>query len=150
MTTLPETKAWLDETLSATLSKHEVPGAAVAVYRDGELVEAASGVLNLGTGVEATTDSLFQIGSITKLWTATLVLQLVDEGKLDLDAPVRTYLPDFELADSAAAATVTIRQLLTHTAGFEGDIFTDTGPGDDCVEKYVASLATDAQAFPTR
>ena len=46
---------------------------------------AASGILNLGTGVEATTDSLFQIGSITKVWTATLAMQLVDEGLLDLD-----------------------------------------------------------------
>jgi CubicO group peptidase (beta-lactamase class C family) len=56
---------------------------------------AASGVLNLATGVEATTDSMFQIGSITKVWTATVVMQLVDEGDVELDAPVCSYVPDF-------------------------------------------------------
>ena len=57
------------------------------------------GLLNLDTGVEATTDSLFQIGSITKVWTATVVMQLVDEGLVELDAPLRRYLPDFRVAD---------------------------------------------------
>ena len=65
----------------------------VAVLHDGDVAHAASGILNLDTGVEATTDSLFQIGSITKVWTATLVMQLVEEGRVDLDAPVRRYLP---------------------------------------------------------
>jgi len=97
--------------------------------------------------VEATADSVFQIGSITKLWTTTLIMQLADEGKLDLDAPVQQYLPQFRLADEQAAAGITTRQLLSHTAGFEGDIFTDTGRGDDCVEKYVATLGDTAQLF---
>ena len=74
-------------------------------------------------------------------------MQLVDEGKLDLDAPVRTYLPDFKIEDEAAAAEITTRQLLSHTAGFEGDIFTDTGVGDDCVEKYLGVLDEVPQLF---
>jgi CubicO group peptidase (beta-lactamase class C family) len=105
-------------------------------------------VLSHATGVEATAASVFQIGSITKTWTATLVMQLADEGLLDLDAPVARYLPDFDLADGGAAKAMTVRQLLSHTAGFEGDVFTDTGWNDDCVEKYVATLATDPQLFP--
>ena len=102
----------------------------------------------MATGVEATPDSVFQIGSTTKLWTASLVMQLVDEGLLDLDQPVRRYLPEFRIADEAAAASITARQLLSHTAGFEGDIFTDTGKGDDCLEKFVLTLGDTPQLFP--
>ena len=91
---------------------------------------------------------MFQIGSITKLWTSSLVMQLVDEGTVDLDATVRTYLPEFRIADEAAASAITVRQLLTHTSGFEGDIFTDTGVGDDCVEKYLGVLHDVPQLFP--
>lgn len=139
---------WLETSLPALLDKYGVPGAAVAAYAHGDVVERAAGVLNTATGVAATTDSLFQIGSVTKVWTATLVMQLVEEGLLDLDEPIRTYLPEFRLADESAASVITMRQLLSHTAGFEGDIFTDTGRGDDCVEKYVATLSTDGQLFP--
>ncbi|MEV6008948.1 serine hydrolase [Streptomyces sp. NPDC051976] len=140
--------AWLRERLPGLLAESGVPGAAVAVDVGGEVVEAAAGVLSTATGVEATTDSLFQIGSITKTVTATLVMQLVDEGLLDLDAPARSVLPEFRLADERAAQTVTVRQLLCHTSGFEGDVFTDTGKGDDCLERYVDALGGEAQLFP--
>jgi CubicO group peptidase (beta-lactamase class C family) len=147
MTDLDDVKAWLTATLPALLAEHRVPGAAVAVLVGDEVVDAAAGVLSKTTGVEATPDSLFQIGSITKVWTATLAMQLVDEGTLDLDATVRSYLPDFAVADDDASGRMTIRQLLCHTTGFEGDIFTDTGTGDDCVEKYVATLTGVSQLF---
>ena len=145
---LDDISGWISEKLPALLAEHKVPGAAIGVYAGGEVFDFASGVLSHATGVEATADSVFQIGSITKTWTATLVMQLADEGLLDLDATVVEYLPDFGLADSEAARTMTVRQLLSHTAGFEGDIFTDTGWNDDCVEKYVATLKTDPQLFP--
>jgi CubicO group peptidase (beta-lactamase class C family) len=145
---LDDISGWITEKLPALLAEHKVPGAAVGVYANGEVFDFAAGVLSHATGVEATVDSVFQIGSITKTWTATLVMQLADEGLLDLDATVITYLPDFDLADSEAAQAMTVRQLLCHTAGFEGDVFTDTGWNDDCVEKYVATLKTDPQLFP--
>ncbi len=145
---LDDISGWITERLPALLAEHKVPGAAIGVYANGEVFDFASGVLSHATGVAATADSLFQVGSITKTWTATLVMQLADEDLLDLDAAVVTYLPDFDLADSAAARAVTVRQLLCHTAGFEGDIFTDTGNNDDCVAKYVATLRTDPQLFP--
>src|SRR4051812_20603739 len=148
MGNLDDVHAWLDEHLPGLLEKYGVPGAAWAVLADGEVVDGAAGVLNLTTAVEATADSLFQIGSVTKLWTSTLVLQLCDEGAVDLDAPVRTYLPEFRIRDEEAAALITVRHLLSHTAGFEGDIFTDTGVGDDCLEKYVATLGDVPQLFP--
>ena len=134
MSTLHEVKAWLADQLPRLIEKYDVPGAAVAVLSGGEVVDDAAGILSRATGVEATPDSVFQIGSVTKLWTITLVMQLVDEGLVDLDAPIRTYLPDFRIRDEGAAAKITTRQLLCHTAGFEGDIFTDTGPGDDAIE----------------
>ncbi len=137
-----DVSAWLENDFARLVADRGVPGAAVAVLVDGEIREAAAGVLSLSTGVAATTDSVFQIGSITKLWTSTLVMQLVDDGLLDLDTPVREYLPEFTTADEAAARTITPRHLLTHTCGFEGDIFDDTGRGDDAVEKLVARMAS--------
>jgi CubicO group peptidase (beta-lactamase class C family) len=148
MTTLREVSDWITEQLPKLLGKYDVPAAAVAVLADGEVVEHAAGVLSTATGVEATTDSVFQIGSITKIWTSSLVMQLVDEGKVDLDGTIRSYLPEFRIADEDAAGVITVRQLLTHTSGFEGDIFTDTGVGDDCVEKYLGVLHDVPQLFP--
>jgi CubicO group peptidase (beta-lactamase class C family) len=148
MAGISEVQGWLEEQVPLLLEKYGVPAAAWAVLHDGQVVDGAAGVLNKETGVEATADSVFQIGSVTKLWTSTLVMQLVDEGKVDLDEPVRTYLPDFRIADEEAAAEITVRQLLNHTSGFEGDIFTDTGPGDDCIEKYLGVLTEVPQLFP--
>ena len=147
MTTLHEVKTWIADELPRLIEKYDVPAAAVAVLADGEVVDDAAGVLSRATGVEATPDAVFQIGSITKLWTSTLVMQLVDEGAVDLDVPIRTYLPDFRILDEDAAAQITTRQLLCHTAGFEGDIFTDTGLGDDAVEKYLGVLDEVPQLF---
>jgi len=121
--------------------RHKVPGAALAVMAGDELAEAAAGVVNLGTGVEVTPDSVFQVGSITKVYTTTLVMQAVDEGRLDLDAPVGEVLPELRLAGVEDTGPITVRHLLTHTSGIDGDHFEDTGRGDDAVERYVASCA---------
>lgn len=148
MSQLHEVGAWIENALPGLLAEHEVPAASVAVMLDGEVFAAAHGLLSKATGVEASTDSVFQIGSITKLWTTSLAMQLVDEGKLGLDDPVRAHLPEFKLADEDASAAITVRQLMTHTSGFGGDVFTDTGLGDDCVEKYIATLTDQEQIFP--
>jgi dipeptidyl aminopeptidase/acylaminoacyl peptidase len=139
--------------LDVLAERHRVPGAALGIMRvrpgrDDDIAEAATGVLNKETGVEVTTDSVFQIGSMTKVWTATIVMQLVDEGKLDLDAPIVDVLPELKLADPEVTKKVTMRHLLTHTSGIDGDVFTDTGRGDDCLEKYVAQLDQAAQNAP--
>ncbi|MFI9597759.1 serine hydrolase domain-containing protein [Nonomuraea sp. NPDC052265] len=115
---------------------------------NGEIRDEAAGVLGLRTQVEATTDSVFKIGSITKIWTATLIQQLVDDGVLDLDRPVRDYLPGFRLSDPGATASLTARHLLTHTGGIDGNHFTDTGRNDDAIEKFVATLAEADQLLP--
>jgi CubicO group peptidase (beta-lactamase class C family) len=83
----------LQQRLDDLRAKHRVPGASLAVLQGDEIETVASGVLNLDTGVETTSESLFQIGSITKVWTTTVAMQLVDEGLLTLDAPVRSMSP---------------------------------------------------------
>ncbi|GAA1285578.1 serine hydrolase domain-containing protein [Saccharothrix xinjiangensis] len=134
--------------LGELITKYEVPGAQVAVLADGEIRDEAAGVLSLRTRVEATTDSVFKIGSITKVWTATLVQQLVDDGVLDLDRPVRDHLPGFRLGDPAATGSLTARHLLTHTGGVDGNHFTDTGRNDDAIERFVATLAEADHLLP--
>lgn len=147
MSPLTDLQSWLDSQLPALLEKYQVPAAAWAVRSGDDVVDGAAGLLSMTTKVTADADSVFQIGSVTKLWTSTLVMQLVDECVVELDEPVRRYLPEFRIEDEEAAAAITVRQLLTHTAGFEGDIFTDTGVGDDCLEKFVATLGDVPQLF---
>ena len=130
------------------LERHHVPGAAVGVLHRGEVTTAAAGVVNLDTGVEATPDTVFQIGSQGKMWTATVLMQLVDEGRVALDVPVRTYLPTFAVADRHVSENVTLRHLLSHTSGIDGDNFADFGRGDDCLERYVESCAALEQTHP--
>ena len=96
------------------------------------------------------TDSVFQLGSIAKVYTATLVMQLVDSGELDLDAPVVDVLPEFATADAEATKTITTRQLLTHTSGLTCDFNHDTGRGDDCLARYVEASQGRGAGLPAR
>ncbi|MFT4084554.1 MAG: serine hydrolase domain-containing protein [Nocardioides sp.] len=138
---------WIERHFAALVAEHDVPGASLAVLVDGDILRGSAGVTSVNTGVAVDPETVFQIGSITKIWTTTLVMQLVDDGLLDLDRPVRDYLPELVIADPDATETITTRHLLTHTAGFEGDIFTDTGRGEDAVQRYVATLADLPQLF---
>ncbi|MDR0594405.1 MAG: beta-lactamase family protein [Bifidobacteriaceae bacterium] len=137
-----------------TLAKDTgVPGAVLGILRLGqdgpdELARVATGVLNANTGRDVTVDSLFQIGSISKSWTATVVMQLVEEGKIALDRPVKEIIDGFELSTEDLTEGVTIRNLLNHTCGLDGDVFVDTGRGDDNLEKYMDVLKTAVQIFP--
>ena len=93
-------------------------------------------------------DTLFQIGSVTKTVTGTVAMRLVEQGELDLDAPVRSYLPDLRLADEDVAERVTMRHLLTHTGGWFGDYFADPSRGDDALERILPELAELPQLAP--
>jgi len=140
--------------LARLAERHKVPGAQLGILRLGsggaadELVEAAYGVLNVRSGAPVRTDALFQIGSITKVWTATVAMMLVDDGLLDLDTPVAEVLPELRLADPEVTKSVTPRHLLNHTSGIDGDVFTDTGRGDECLERYVDVLGEAGQNHP--
>ncbi len=124
------------------LGRWTVPGAAVGIYQDGETRVHGIGVTSLETRQPVTPDTLFQLGSISKVYTATLVMRLVEAGKLDLDTPVVAYLPDLRLGDAQAQRTITLRHLLSHTSGLEGDRFTDYGLGDDALTRAIAEFNT--------
>ena len=131
----------LHDLVTPLLAKWKVPGVTIATWADGEVRAAAFGVANLETGQAMTPETLLQIGSISKVFTATAVMQLVDSWKVDLDAPVTRYLPEFRLSTPEATEAVKVRHLLTHYGGFWGDDFTDRGVGDDSLSKAVAALA---------
>ena len=125
-----------------------VPGVAIGVV-DGDAEHTAGfGVTNIEHPLPVDADTLFQIGSITKTVTATVAMRLAEQGRLDLDAPVRAYLPNLRLSDDQAATHVTLRHLFNHTGGWAGDYFDDTGNGDDALARIVERLAELPQVTP--
>jgi CubicO group peptidase (beta-lactamase class C family) len=131
------------------MAANKVPGASLGILSGGKEEYAHFGVANVDTKLAVTDETLFQIGSLTKTYTATAMMRLMQQGKVDLNATVRTYLPDFKLMDEDAAARVTIMNLLTHTGGWWGDAFVDTGNGDDAISRYMTEkLPTFPQIAP--
>lgn len=136
--------------------RHGVPGAQLGILRyDPEgrdsTVTLATGTLNRNlpaASAETLPDSLFQIGSISKVWTATVIMRLIEQGELSLDTLVKDVLPGVRLVNDELTDGVTIRHLLTHTSGIDGDVFTDTGRGDDCLEKYADLFPEVGQNHP--
>jgi CubicO group peptidase (beta-lactamase class C family) len=143
-----ETFSELRRVVEAEVARCGVPGVALGLLHAGQEHTAGFGVTNVDQPLPVDEHTLFQIGSITKTFVAAAAMRLVDEGCLELDRPVRSYLPELRLADETAAATVTPRHLLTHTGGWVGDYFSDTGRGDDALARYVAELADLEQLTP--
>lgn len=144
----PEFRA-VAETLVAAMRRYLVPGAALGILAGGREEHATFGVASISSLRPVVPETLFQIGSLSKTYTATAIWRLIDEGALALDAPVRTYLPDLRLSDEATTATVTVANLLNHTAGWYGDEGFDTGDDDDALNRYVAErLPVLPQLFP--
>ena len=136
--------SWLGE----ATQRLGIPGASMALRQGASLVTAEAGVLNVDTNDPVTSDSVFQIGSIGKVLTAAIALQLVDEEKLELYGPIGRHLGGLQIGD-ADASRVTVRQLLDHTSGLPGHYFADFGPGSDSIAQYVDSLATQQMIHPT-
>lgn len=134
--------------IQSEAGRWNVPGIAAGLWHAGRTDIQTTGTASIETGFPLTPGTLFQIGSISKIFTATLVMRLVEQGKLDLDTPVIAWLPDLPLADDNARITVTLRQLLSHAGGFEGDYFVDHGHGDDALTKAVAEFGTLRQWTP--
>ena len=118
-----------------------IPGVALGILSGDEEARAGFGVTSVENPLPVTAETLFQVGSITKTFLGTLVMRLAQQGKLDLDVPVRTYVPQLRLRSADATARVTLRHCLTHTAGWFGDHFEDFGWGDDALARYVAFMA---------
>jgi CubicO group peptidase (beta-lactamase class C family) len=138
----------LQDKVSELAAELEVPGVAVGVLHEGAEHYAFAGVTSTENPLPVDERTLFQFGSTGKTYTATAILRLVEQGKVDLDAPVRTYVPELKLKDDDVAVKVTVLHLLNHTAGWEGDLMEDVGVGDDALEKYVARMADLEQVSP--
>ena len=136
------------EAIVTEMKRLKVPGVAIGIYHDGKEFSAGFGMTNIEHPLPVTADTLFQTGSISKTFTGTIFMRLVENGKIELDAPVRSYLPKFKIADKEVAERVTIRHLLTHTGGWIGDYFNDHGNGDDAQEKMVRDIARLEQVTP--
>jgi CubicO group peptidase (beta-lactamase class C family) len=131
----------LSEFVGATATRFGIPGVAVGLWADGREAYACHGVTSVDNPLPVDADTLFLLGSVTKTYTATTLMRLVADGRVELDAPVRRYVPELRLTDEWAAARVTVAQLLNHTAGLDWGLIVDTGEGDDALAGYVARMA---------
>ena len=131
----------LSDVVEATATKLGIPGAAAGVWADGREVYACHGVTSVDNPLPVDQHTLYLLGSVTKTYTATALMRLVAEGRIELDAPVRRYVPELRLSDEQAAAQVTVLNLLNHTAGLDWALIVDTGEGDDALATYVAKIA---------
>jgi CubicO group peptidase (beta-lactamase class C family) len=108
----------IDAYIREAMAEWKIPGLAIAVVKDGEVILSKGyGYRDADEELPVTPRTLFAIGSITKSFTVTLLGMIEDEGKVDWDEPVRSYLPDFELSDEVATEYMTPRDLVTHRSG---------------------------------
>jgi len=128
--------------------QHEVPGVAAGIFLAGEEHYAFHGVTSVENPLPVGESTLFGIGSTGKTFTATAIMRLVEEGRVDLNAPVRKYIPELKLKDEKVAREVTVLHLLNHTAGWQGDFFADTGQGDDALARFVERMSELEQEAP--
>ncbi len=134
--------------LVEAMEAYQVPGVTIGIQnRDKEYV-AGFGITSVENPLAVTPDTLFRIGSVTKTFTGTLAMTLVEEGRLDLDTPIQSYMPNFRLSDRETTKRVTMHHLLTHVGGWSGDYFDDSGEGDDALAIMVERIARLPQIFP--
>lgn len=133
----------MDSIANSPVVEKRVAGIAVAVVQGNDtLLHKAYGKADLSWDVPLTNDAVFEVGSITKQFTAAAILQLRDEGKIDLDADITTYLPDYP----TNGKRIPVRRLLDHTSGIKGytempvfgEIATRKLPRDSLVAKFAA------------
>ncbi len=137
----------LRDRLVAAADRHKIPGISVAIGFGGEFVCASVGVANVVSGVTLTDDTLMHIGSISKVLNTTLVMQLVDEGKLSLDQRVSELVPELRLKDGAAQEALTVRMLVNHTNGIDADILSDQGADNERIVDAISRFSGAGQLF---
>ena len=127
--------------VQAAAEKFAIPGVAVAVWADGTATYAAHGVNSLEDPRPVDEHTLYSVGSISKTFTATAMMRLVAQGRVDLDAPVRRYLPELVLPNEQWTSQMTVLNLLNHTAGLDWRLIVEVGDADDALAQFVARLA---------
>ena len=141
------TRAKLQRIVDQAAAKAGIVGAEVSVILGDQRADFVVGSANVELKLPMTPETVIQIGSATKTINAAMIMTLVEQGKLDLDRPVRTYIPNLRLADSTAAKAITLRQLLSMSSGLDNGPYTKFGGGDEELARYVASLDQLPQAF---
>jgi len=136
--------------LGAQVEENGIPGVTAAVVRDGRVIyEGAFGVRRLGGDAKLTPDHVFHFASVSKPFVATAIVQLAEEGKLELDDHVTKHLPYFRLADDRYRS-ITIRQMLNHTSGMvDVEDYEWGSPQYDqgAAERWVREMATDGMLW---
>jgi CubicO group peptidase (beta-lactamase class C family) len=122
----------------AKMKEYGVPGVALGILQNGNVSIRGLGITNVEDPLPVTAHTVFPIASISKTFAATAMMRLIEQGKVSLDAPVRTYLPDFRVRDEATSRTVTIRHLLTHMGGWEGQV-SAADRGTETLKDFIAS-----------
>jgi len=130
----------IDRCVETNMSRLDAPGAAVAVILDGELLyESGYGVKRRTLSGVVDADTIFRIGSVTKQMTAAVVMQQVELGQVDLDAPVTDYIPELEISGKWPADRITVWHTLTHTTGYPDLINDVTSTGDQALSRWAAN-----------
>ncbi len=137
----------------ADMARNLAPGLSIAVVQgDGPVWARGFGHADIATGSRATADTVYAVGSITKLFTATMLMQLRDAGKLRLDDPVQGYVPEVKVPHRhPGAPAITFRHLVTHTSGLSKDSpfpYWDRGEAFPPVERLMALLEVTEQPYP--
>lgn len=134
----------VDEYVEAQMKMLKIPGLALVVVQGDQVIYAKGYGQAHPDGSPVTAQTPFMIGSTTKSITALAVMQLVEAGKIELDAPVQTYIPWFRVADEAASAKITVKHLLTQTSGFSGAAghreFSASDTSEQAIENSVRAL----------
>jgi len=131
----------------AKMKEYAVPGVAIGILNNGAVTTRTLGVTNVEDPIPVTPHTVFPIASISKTFAATAIMRLVEQGKVDLNAPVRTYLPDFRVRDETASREVTVKQLLMHMGGWEGQV---SGPdrGTETLKNFMTTITDLMQEAP--
>jgi len=138
----------IDRYVAAEMKRLEVPGLALAIIKGDRVFHTKCFGEADSTGRPVTPQTPFYIGSISKSFTALAVMQLVDAGKINLDDPVKKYLPWFELADRKASASITVRQLLNQVSGISGFEGNRYWPEDRSLEETIRGMGNVQLAYP--
>ncbi len=129
------------------MTEYGVPGVAFGIVRNGQVTARGFGVTNIDDPQPVTPETVFPLASISKTVATTAIMRLVDQGKIDLAAPVRKYLPGFRVQDDAVSRDVAIWHLLTHTPGWEGQL-TAPDRGTETLSGFLDTLKDLPQLAP--
>jgi CubicO group peptidase (beta-lactamase class C family) len=118
------TKEYISNLIQYEMTKQNVTGLSIALVDDQKIIWAKGfGYADKSAGIAVTPETTFRVGSISKLFTDTAVMQLAEQGKLDIDKPIQTYLPSFSIHSRFPnAGPITARNLMTHHSGLPGDV----------------------------